>query len=136
MFDTIVQDRRPQHHTHHTRVIEQRAPTDESIRLANEMREKLLKEITHQTFLPSELGINAAITVISQPWNMDGPLVVVVYCVGAKKQECHVQLSWHDDTPQKWLVHIKNDLAAHIAAHLLQDNFRPLLPLLQRYGGK
>ncbi len=33
------------HHTHHTEIHEHRAPTDESIRLADEMREKALQSV-------------------------------------------------------------------------------------------
>lgn len=57
MFDTIIHRQAP-HYAQHVHIKEERAPTDESIQLAEEMRQKLIDKLVSSVITVGEFKVS------------------------------------------------------------------------------
>lgn len=109
----------PQHHTHTTTVIEKRAPTDESIRLLQEMQSKARDTLI--TFPVSFNGLECHIHMFyDSAANLNNEKVVITYTLNG--QRCRVDTEFSSyDTADYRIKKVRDVLAQSLASHMLQS---------------
>lgn len=101
MFDRFTQH----HHSYGSssrvdvNVTENKAPTDESVRLLAEMQQKVIDNVLGQLKIDVN-GVTGEILVLKQPWSLCDIIICVAYNINGKRH--HFKTEIHDvDVRQK-----------------------------------
>lgn len=123
MFDYIQQHNHPSE----IKIIEKKAPTDDSIRLYDELLEKTKSQILGQIKVEDNIVNGSVIFFKAQLENFD----LVEYAAKFKLNGIEhivngsfkrIDTLWGTDKEQKAIQLLYENLAKHIAAKILQDN--------------
>lgn len=116
MFDKYTLGGGSQHHTHNVKVVEQRAPTDDSIRLAKEYEEKAWNSITSH-FLQHLPGLHAKFKVAER--RMPENDIVIMFEVNGEKFRIFLDRS--EASPDNIVKVIAEKIAHEVTLHMMQS---------------
>lgn len=127
MFNNYTRQPAPQRVTANVHVTEQRAPTDESVRLLREMEDRAQASILSATRV-QDLGIDCVIHKQRDMLN-DRTQYAIVYSLNGKKHRVNhdFQHGLSESAPEsvrRLCDELRAALAAHMAAHLLAGVFK------------
>jgi hypothetical protein len=121
MFDKVIlSGGDSHHHTHHTTVTEKRAPTDESIKLLQEMQDRVLQDLLARDTLKA-CGIEAKLYILRDA--MFGVKSIVLMKINGKEIKSEVMLdTWAEPVEQR-VIKIRDALATTLANNLMHELF-------------
>jgi hypothetical protein len=114
--------------TRRVEITENRAPTDESVRLLREMEDRAQARIVATTRV-EDMGISCVIHKMAEPHTGDTKYAVI-YSLNGKKYRADYTAEWScktkDEQARARVIGLRDALAADIATHLLVDAFKIL----------
>jgi len=117
MFEKIIIDQAPRHHTHTN--TEQRAPTDESVRLLREMEEEAVKRIEKTLYLDNELK---ASMVLRKTGMIGDKGVTMLLKLNGKEYRLEVSLEPRFHTKKKALELLYKKMSDCIVREIVRQN--------------
>lgn len=103
-------------------ITEKRAPTDESVRLLNEMEQAARNKVVETTIVKDthfECKIHKSVDALSMQ-----DVYGVIYSLNGRQQTTEVRVDRHEKLdPYQLAEHIRNHVANDISNHLLQKAF-------------
>jgi hypothetical protein len=126
MFDTYYSQpvNRDHYHTSNVEIIEKRAPTDESLKLLEEMHEKVVENILYSGTI-SDNSLNAVWEVYQNYMTCNIEAAVRIKLNG-KERIVHLKLPFHCHSFEDRVEYIYEEICKELAKDILQPFYKSL----------
>lgn len=119
MFDTYVNRHTTEYVDRNITVTEHRAPTDESVKLLNEMSDKALKNIV-KTFSTTNNTLQATAAVY-EDYRNEQRKFLCKFVLNGKENLLEVDIpTWEYSTPQQMIEELYTQICSKLAIELMQ----------------
>lgn len=125
MFDTYVQRHTTEYVDRNITINEHRAPTDESVRILNEMTEKALKNIV-SNFSTTNNTLQATVAVYEDYRNSERQFLCK-FVLNGKENILRVDIPTYEyDTPEKMVQELYKQVCNKLALEIMQPFLKEL----------
>lgn len=125
MFDTYVQRHTTEYVDRNITVNEHRAPTDESVKILNEMTDKALNNIV-KTFSTTNNTLQATVAVYEDYRNSERQFLCK-FVLNGKENILHVDIPPYEyDTPEKMVQELYKQVCNKLALEIMQPFLKEL----------
>lgn len=115
-----------------TKVVEKRAPTDESVRLLAEMEKAARDKIIGS--IPLTDNALTGHMVVAREYATNETATTVAFSLNGQRFKETVRTGW-DAKPDEVLTKIRDQVAARIAVEIVRANYEAIRPLFMRPPG-